>query len=77
MLEKNPQDHQFQPLTDLHPVNSTMGGTECHIQSAHEQLQGWWLLHPLGSSFQCLATLSMKEFILKREVHKSAAGNQY
>lgn len=74
MLEKDLQDHRLQPLTDHHPDNSTMDGTECHIQSSQEQLQGGWLLHPSGTSSQCSATLPMEEFFLKKDVHKIAAG---
>lgn len=43
---KTPPRYWLQPLTNYQPVNSTMDGTECHIQSSQEQLQEWWLLHP-------------------------------
>lgn len=70
ILEKNPkkqtQDHRLQPLTDHHPVNWTTDGTECHIQSSHEQLQGWWLLHSSGQFIPMLSN-PLHEGILPQE----------
>ncbi|KFP06891.1 Phosphatidylinositol 3,4,5-trisphosphate 3-phosphatase TPTE2, partial [Calypte anna] len=39
-------------------------GTECHIQPLLKNLQGQRIHHFLGSPFQCLITLSVKNFFL-------------
>lgn len=44
--------------------NTTLSTTpgHCHIQSFLKQLWGWWIYHLLGSPFQYLITLSVKNF---------------